>query len=111
MNQVIELAAFINAPGAVRQALHADTLFSKDAALYTVFVALQDTSDEMGATILLPKSHTANAHDRFDDPDDQLTFLRTTPYTTADLKAGDALIYDSRTLHCGNIRLPNSALR
>ena len=62
--EVIELAAFINAPGAVRQALHADTLFSQDAALYTVFVALQDTSDEMGATVLLPKSHTAAAHRR-----------------------------------------------
>jgi hypothetical protein len=35
-HQVIELAAFVNAPGAVRQALHADTLYSQDAALYTV---------------------------------------------------------------------------
>jgi ectoine hydroxylase-related dioxygenase (phytanoyl-CoA dioxygenase family) len=66
-----------------------------------VFVALQDTGEALGPTVLLPRSHRAEAHAAFDDPRARRAFLRGAAFTVADLAAGEALVYDSRALHCG----------
>lgn len=52
--ELFEMAAFCTLPGAMRQVVHADTLWSKRPALYTCAIALQDVSDEMGPTLFIP---------------------------------------------------------
>ena len=52
--ELFEMAAFCTLPGASRQVVHADTLWSKRPALYTCAIALQDISDEMGPTLFVP---------------------------------------------------------
>lgn len=52
--ELFEMAAFCTLPGAKRQVVHADTLWSKHPALYTCAIALQDISDEMGPTLFIP---------------------------------------------------------
>jgi ectoine hydroxylase-related dioxygenase (phytanoyl-CoA dioxygenase family) len=52
--ELFELAAFYTSPGAGRQVVHADTLWSKQPALYTCAVALQDVDEEMGPTLFIP---------------------------------------------------------
>lgn len=42
-----ELAALVSSPGAPPQAIHADSLFTRDAAIFTCFLALQDISEDM----------------------------------------------------------------
>lgn len=66
-----------------------------------MFVALQDTGEALGPTVLLPRSHRAEAHAAFDDPRARRAFLRGAAYTVADLAVGEVLLYDSRALHCG----------
>jgi len=66
--QLCELAVIIVDPGAPAQALHYDTPLLDDVgdisvedepALITIFVPLQDISSRMGATCLLPATHTS----------------------------------------------------
>jgi len=58
--QLCELACIVVDPGAPAQALHYDTpLLDGESALITIFVPLQDISGAMGATCLLPASHTS----------------------------------------------------
>jgi hypothetical protein len=52
--ELFELAAFCTSPGAARQVVHADTLWSKQPALYTCTVALQNIDEEMGPTLFIP---------------------------------------------------------
>jgi hypothetical protein len=94
--------------------------------LLTCFVALQDVTEDMGPTLYLPGTHTAEAHARFFDaapsagaaaagfggsdgddssqmvpasPKEEL--LSSRPKVRALLRAGDCALYDSRVLHCG----------
>eukprot|EP00961_Rhodomonas_salina_P138271 1860170-Rhodomonas_salina.2 len=58
--RLCELACIIVDPGAPAQALHYDTpLLEGEPALVTIFVPLQDISEAMGATCLLPGTHTS----------------------------------------------------
>ena len=98
---VHELAAFVSMPGACRQVLHADTLWSPAAAVYTCTVALQDVAPAMGPTVFLPATQSRAAHRRFDDPAARRALLAQAPHALSTLAAGDAAVYDSRVLHCG----------
>ena len=98
---VHELAAFVTLPGAGRQVLHADTLWSATPSVFTCTIALQDVTVSMGPTIFLPSTHTRAAHRSFDSATTRQGFLAETPHVLSTLEAGDAAIYDSRVLHCG----------
>lgn len=52
--ELFELAAFCTSSGAGRQVVHADTLWSKQPALYTCALALQDITEDMGPTLFIP---------------------------------------------------------
>jgi hypothetical protein len=59
--ELFELAAFCTSPGAGRQVVHADTLWSKQPALYTCTVALQNIDEDMGPTLFIPGSECSAA--------------------------------------------------
>mmetsp|Transcript_25851 Transcript_25851/g.34412 ORF Transcript_25851/g.34412 Transcript_25851/m.34412 type:complete len:405 (+) Transcript_25851:105-1319(+) len=106
-----ELSCLMSDPGSQRQVVHPDTpyLEGKDAVLYTCFIALQDVRMDMGPTAWLPGTHTAKAHELFQDTNtwsereesskDEL--IRTHPSVLGILPRGSCAIFDSRCLHCG----------
>lgn len=59
--ELFELAAFCTSSGAGRQVVHADTLWSKQPAVYTCTVALQDIDEEMGPTLFIPGTECRTA--------------------------------------------------
>ena len=69
----------------------------------------QPINATMGATLFLPRTHTAQAHAAFGGGGSggQMTIssrdamLRDCESTVALLGAGDAVLFDSRTMHCG----------
>ena len=106
-----ELSCLISDPGSHRQNLHPDTphFVGSEAVLYTCFIALQDVRLDMGPTTWLPGTHTAEAHEAFQDGNssseggeskkDEL--IRTAPSVLGLLPKGCCAIFDSRLLHCG----------
>ena len=117
-----ELAAMISEPGAQRQPIHPDTPFRPDAdadadagagagsaaPLLTCFVALQDVAVAMGPTLFLLGTHADGAlHARVDDPDPAVRARALGALSAHDitraalLRAGDAVVFDSRALHSG----------
>lgn len=96
-----ELSALISEPGSPRQPVHPDNPYQEHTPLLTVFIALQDITTHMGPTTFLPHTHTAAAHHQFDDIAQRDALLRTSSSVVALLQAGDAALFDSRTLHCG----------
>ncbi|KAJ1460142.1 hypothetical protein M885DRAFT_612781 [Pelagophyceae sp. CCMP2097] len=101
-----EVAAFISEPGAPPQPLHADTLFSDGACLYTTLVALQDVRVDMGPTRFVLNTHVdEEAHDEIDFG--SVAFLESRKESTraALLGAGDAAVYDGRCMHAGGANL------
>ena len=99
--ELFELAAFYTAPGAGRQVVHADTLFTNNPVLFTVAVALQEIAEEMGPTLFLPSTHTKAIHRKFHNVKSKDSVLLTKPHKLSLLKIGDVSVYDSRVLHCG----------
>lgn len=97
-----ELSALISDFGAASQPIHPDSMFTKDAPLYTIFIALQDVTEEMGATIFLPSTNTLYCHEQHKSNLTKDDFLSTCEYRQSLLKKGDIAIMDSRTLHCGD---------
>lgn len=97
-----ELAALISDPGSRAQPLHADFPYcdGEGAALVIAFVALQDVEADMGPTDIIPRTHTAEAHARFNGAE-RLALVRECPNTRGLLGTGDANMIDARTLHCG----------
>ena len=96
-----ELAALISEPGSPRQPVHPDNPYQEHSPLYTVFIALQDITHEMGPTIFLPKTNTAISHDQYNNISQRDAFLEESPSVSALLNTGDASLFDSRTMHCG----------
>lgn len=94
-----ELAVVISAPGAIPQVVHSDADWSERASIFTAFVALQDVELDMGPTVFLRGTHTAEAHDAFDAQG--LRALTRMDARAATLKAGDVSLYDRRLLHTG----------
>jgi hypothetical protein len=107
---VHEVSCLIADPGAPRQCMHADTIVlpcpqypaASMEPLYTFFVALQDVEDDMGHTVFLPRTHTADAHLLWNKPQKQKeAFLSVHKAVQSGLKIGDCSVFDSRILHCG----------
>mmetsp|Transcript_1252 Transcript_1252/g.2304 ORF Transcript_1252/g.2304 Transcript_1252/m.2304 type:complete len:459 (+) Transcript_1252:254-1630(+) len=96
-----ELSALISEPGSPRQPVHPDNPHQEHPPLFTVFIALQDITSPMGPTIFLPKTNTAEAHAEYNDIPHRDAFLESSPSVAALLNAGDASLFDSRTMHCG----------
>ena len=100
---LVELAAVVSDPRAPRQPVHPDTRFEDGFSTCTVQLALQDVDEAMGPTIFLPGSHTEEAHAAYlTGADEKTRLLRTGPVTRGLLRRGDATLYDSRLLHCGD---------
>jgi hypothetical protein len=60
-----ELSVLLSDPGAPRQQIHPDNQYQHVCPCYTVFVALQDIDADMGPTVFLPRSNTAQCHEDF----------------------------------------------
>ena len=100
--RLYELAALISDPGSQRQPLHSDFPYreGEGAAIVVAFVALQDVEPDMGPTDIIPRTHTAEAHARFNGGE-RLALIREYPNTLGVLGSGDSNVIDARTLHCG----------
>ena len=85
-------------PDSSPQRLHCDT-GSPSPALFTSFVALQDVTENMGPTRFLLQTNRPAAHRQFSA--DKTSFLNKAASRIALLQEGDAVVYDSRVLHCG----------
>ena len=105
--ELFELAALVSDPRSPRQPMHPDTPYreGEGAAILTAFVALQDVTEDMGPTALIPGSITADAHERFNSRDDggreRVALLREAPNHVGSLSVGDVNIIDSRLIHAG----------
>ena len=122
-----ELACIVANPGAPHQSFHRDAgePSQPQPGLFSVFIALQDVTCEMGPTVFIPRTHSDEAM----AADQQLReaeerYLAARERAIADiglladaesaarayksmnraplLRAGDALVYDSRLRHCGS---------
>ena len=109
--ELFELASFITYPGAGRQVIHSDTLYTKRPVLFTCTVALQDIEESMGPTVLLPSSHTKLVHKKFDNSKTCDELLATFPHVLSTLSSGSVTVYDSRILHCGSANNSDSKSR
>lgn len=108
---LFELASFVTVPGAGRQVIHSDTLWTKKPVLFTTTIALQDVSEDMGPTVFLPGSHTKAVHKKFDNAATCDQLLATYPHVLSTLTSGSASSYDSRLLHCGGANNSNDRTR
>jgi ectoine hydroxylase-related dioxygenase (phytanoyl-CoA dioxygenase family) len=96
-----ELSVLISEPGSGRQPVHPDNPYQEHMPLTTCFVALQDITANMGPTTFIPGSNTETTHAAFDTSvATRDVMLQQRPNTFALLQAGDASLFDSRTLHC-----------
>lgn len=96
-----ELSALVSDFGAKSQSIHPDTPFEDIAPLYTVFIALQDITEEMGGTIFLPGTNTEAHHAHHKSRSAKDDYENGSEYRRAVLKKTDCVVMDSRTLHCG----------
>ncbi|GMI51699.1 hypothetical protein ScalyP_jg5183 [Parmales sp. scaly parma] len=92
-----ELSSLISDPGAPSQPLHPDSKWSDVPILYTVFVALQDVTETMGPTVFIPKSNREEIHKQHAS-----RLPITMDRFSGQMKAGDCVVMDSRTLHHGS---------
>ena len=122
---ICELACIISDPGAPRQQLHADTKIGDRGWLVSMFVALQDVASDMGGTIVVPRSHHERLHADFEaaccsgsseklactTSDAQEAWAVSRGAQRFEGRAGDALLFDSRLLHCGGANTSTSRRR
>ena len=95
-----ELSVLVSDPGAPRQQLHPDNSFQQVCPLYTVFVALQDITLNMGPTVFLPSTNTQQCHQEFNlEENKKKAFLQSREWSTSLLKKGDVQILDSMCIH------------
>lgn len=108
-----ECSSIIAAKGCAPQILHADTVFSDFPQVFTALIALQTIEPHMGATRIVPRTHsgvrgeaahTMLEHDR--DGDGKNGYASRVSSVIAALHEGEAVLYDSRTLHCGGPHQP-----
>jgi ectoine hydroxylase-related dioxygenase (phytanoyl-CoA dioxygenase family) len=71
--------------------------------LYVVFVAVQDVTATMGPTTFLLGTNTLEARKAYECDLDSLVANAEIRETT--MKAGDLVVFDARTMHCGNANL------
>jgi ectoine hydroxylase-related dioxygenase (phytanoyl-CoA dioxygenase family) len=110
--ELFELGALISDPSALRQCVHADTGYTSDPIACSTFIALQDIDEDMGPTVFIPTTHQeAEAHvalqareptpGSYSSMTDRERLLQGSPNHVAALSSGDAIMFDSRLLHCG----------
>jgi hypothetical protein len=99
-----ELASVITDPGSNRQTIHPDLPWRPDAPLYVIFLALQDVSVEMGPTCFLLGTQTQKVNEAYNcgGAEEKDEVLRSCNARLSTLKKGDCVLFDARTLHCGN---------
>jgi hypothetical protein len=97
-----ELSSLVADPGADSQPLHPDAKYSEDCPIWTVFCALQDVEEEMGPTVMLPGSHTQQAHENFNSAESRHEQLATATYARSVLRQGDVAVMDARCFHFGS---------
>jgi len=97
-----ELGGLVTDPGSPAQPVHHDTTFDGSNPRVTILIALQDVTPQMGPTYLFPETNTADWHINLAERGDMFEhLLEDTPHVLGVMSAGDAIIYDTRVLHCG----------
>lgn len=113
--RLVEFSVLSTEPGADRQVLHPDARAdASHAPLYSVFIALQDVTPEMGPTCFIPGTHSAESHAAFPAgplSDSARALLRASRPFDAPLRKGDAALYDARTFHGGGRNDPDAGAR
>jgi Phytanoyl-CoA dioxygenase (PhyH) len=116
-----ELSSLVSDPGSMSQPLHPDSpYYPIHAPLWTVFIALQDVTPEMGGTVVVPGTHTEKFHNLLNPSNDndtttyndrhrhiRTTLMKECQYQRADLSVGDCIIMDARTFHYGDANTSN----
>merc|ERR1712100_108883 len=76
--------------------------------LYTMLLAVQDVTSEMGPTLVWPGTNTVDHHTTFWNTNlgkrlevEEADSAFSVPRREMLLKKGDLVFYDSRTMHCG----------
>ena len=102
-SELFEVASFYTYPGSLNQCIHSDTIFTKKPVLYTITVALQEISSDMGPTLFLPRTHKKLYHNLFyhGGLESKNKLITENDKVYSILKAGDSAMYDSRVLHGG----------
>lgn len=92
------------------------TVATNTASLYTMLLALQDITSEMGPTLVWPGTNTVEHHTTFWNTNlgnrlevEEADTSFGVPKREMLLKKGDLVFYDSRTMHCGGANI--SSLR
>lgn len=102
---LVELSVLATEKGADRQVLHPDVAYdAPHETLYSVFIALQDVTQDMGPTLFVLNSHDKQTHDQLPKTkwtEKEFDVLRTKRAVEALLKKGDAVLYNARTFHQG----------
>ena len=137
-----ELACLVANPGAPGQTFHRDAgePDQAHAGLYSVFIALQDITCDMGPTLVIPRTHSneaaaadpllRSAEERYLSARERAIDSAGTEVDTGLLDAaeraaraframnrgpllrcGDALVYDSRLRHCGSANVSGEPRR
>ena len=100
-----DLVALRTEAGAARQPIHFDTPYQKTPGLFCAFIALHDVRYTQGTTVFLPGTHlNTPARKAFVDGQHdgrRKEMLRNVKSRYSLLKAGDAAVFDMRTLHAG----------
>lgn len=97
-----ELTALVSDSGAAAQPVHHDTSFDGTPPRVSLLVALQDITDDMGPTIWFPATNTPAWHLKYSARGDDLEdLLGESTHIRGLLGIGDAVLYDTRLLHCG----------
>ena len=103
---LVELSVLATEKGADRQVLHPDVAYdAPHETLYSVFIALQDVTQDMGPTLFVLNSHDKQTHDQLPKTkwtEKEFDVLRTKRAVEALLKKGDAVLYNARAFHQGS---------
>mmetsp|Transcript_40501 Transcript_40501/g.129090 ORF Transcript_40501/g.129090 Transcript_40501/m.129090 type:complete len:364 (+) Transcript_40501:71-1162(+) len=103
-----ELGVLASTPGANRQPVHPDTVCTgeeDERPIYTAFIALQDVTEDMGPTALIPGTNNVVDHQALcgAEHDSHWSLLESRDSVRAVLRSGDCVVFDSRTLHAGTL--------
>ncbi|CAM9288531.1 unnamed protein product [Chrysoparadoxa australica] len=91
---IVEHAAITSQPGAPAQDWHRDTVVNReDTLLYQLFIPLQNTTAQMGATDLCPGTHVCHGGDH--------DCWRDGYNLPGQVSAGDVVVMNSRLVHRG----------
>lgn len=94
------MTGLVNYPGSTYQPIHTD--FNYDKA-QCIFIALHDTTKEMGPTLFIPGTNNKETTDEFIKNDKYIS----RPFHEAILKKGEGVIMDVNLLHCGTPNISN----